>query len=135
MYEFVGSCCRIIFNINISTEVNFFCIFRTAKFERISVFEPVIRYFYLISVVDLLFEHTITIADTTSICAVVKSCKRIQEACCQTSQTTVSKGRVRLLILNCVDIKSELIQSFFDFFVCSQVDQVISKCTTHQEFH
>ena len=115
--------------------MNFFCIFRTTKFKWISIFQPVIRYFYLISVFDLLFEHTVTITDTASICAVVQSCKRIKEACCKTSQTTITKCRVRLLIFDYVKIKTKLIQSFFYFFVCSQVDQVVSKSTSHQEFH
>ena len=115
--------------------MNFFCIFRATKFERIAIFQPVIRYFYLISIFDLLFEHTVTITDTASICTVIQSCKRIKEACCKTSQTTVTKCRVRLLIFDHIEIKTKFIQSFFYFFVCSQVDQVVSKSTTHQKFH
>ena len=84
--------------------MNFFCIFRTTKFKWISIFQPVIRYFYLISVFDLLFEHTITITDTTSICTVIQCCKRIQEACSQPSKTTISKCRIRFLSFDHVRI-------------------------------
>ena len=115
--------------------MNFFCVLRTAKFKWISVFQPVIRNLYLISVFDLLFEHTVTITDTTSICTVVQCCKRIQKACCQTSQTTVSKCRIRFLIFNHIKIQTKLIQSIFYFFVCSQIEQVISKSTSHKELH
>ena len=115
--------------------MNLFCIFRTTKFKWISIFQPVIWNFYLISVFDLLFEHTITITDTTSICTVIQCCKRIQEACSQTSKTTISKCRIRFLILDHVKIQTKFIQSFFYLFVCCQVDQVISKSTSHEELH
>ena len=115
--------------------MNFFCVFRTTKFKWISIFQPVIWNLYLISVFDLLFEHTITITDTTSICTVIQCCKRIQEACSQTSKTTISKCRIRFLIFDHVKIQTKFIQSFFDLFVCCQVDQVISKSTSHEELH
>ena len=68
--EMVSSCCRIIFYAYITAEFYFFCIFRTTQFKRISVFQPVIRYFYLISIFNFLFEQTIMITNTASICAI-----------------------------------------------------------------
>ena len=112
-----GSC--IIFHAYISAEFYFFCIFRTAQFEWITIFQPVIRYFYLIAVFDFLFEQTIVITDTTAICTVSQSCQGIQETCCQSSQTTVTQCRIRLLIFDHVQIKSQLVQCFLYFFICS----------------
>ena len=112
-----GSC--IIFHAYISAEFYFFCIFRTTQFEWITIFQPVIRYFYLIAVFDFLFEQTIVITDTTAICTVSQSCQGIQETCCQSSQTTVTQCRIRLLIFDHVQIKSQLVQCFLYFFICS----------------
>ena len=65
----------------------------------------------------------------------VSADERIKEACSQSSQTTVSKCRIRLLIFDTVKVKSQLFESFFYFTVSAKVDQVVSESTSHQEFH
>ena len=99
------------------------------------MFQPVVRYFYLITVADLLFKHTVFVTDTAAVRRISKGSQRIQKACCQTAKTAVSKSRISLLILQKVQVQSHFLESFLYLFVCSQVDQVISKCTTHQELH
>ena len=71
LYEFCFSCFRIFLKTNISTKADFLCILFSSDLERISLFQPVIRHFHLISVFNLLLKHSVTITDSTSICRIV----------------------------------------------------------------
>ena len=121
MDKFVLAGCLVIFNSYISPEMYLFCVLRTTKLKWIAFFKPCIRNLNLVSVSDFLFEHTITVTDSAAICTVSKCCKGIKEACCKSSQTTVSKSRIRLLILKCIDVDSKLFKSFFHFTVCAKI--------------
>ena len=72
-------------HIDITAKFYFLRIFRTAQFKRIAVFQPHIRYFYLIAIPDFLFKHAVTVADSAAICRISKRGKRIQKASSQTS--------------------------------------------------
>ena len=104
--------------IYIAAEFYNLCIFGTTKFKRIAVFQPVIGYFYLITVSDFLLEHTVTVTDTAAVCRITESCQRIKEAGCQTAQTAVTQRSIGLHVLNHVEVQSQLIQSFFYSLVC-----------------
>ena len=65
----------IILYTNGTTKTDFLCILVTTNFKRIAIFEPVIRYFYLIAIFDLLFEHTVAVTDSTAVSCVSKRCK------------------------------------------------------------
>ena len=73
---------------------------------------PVIGNLYLITVADLLFEHTVLVTDTAAVRRISKSSQRIQKACCQTAKTAVSKSRISLLILQKVQDQSHFLESF-----------------------
>ena len=135
LYKVYASGSFIVLLCHISAKFYLFCILRAFQLKWIAVFQPVIRYFYLITVANLLFEHTVLVTDTAAVRRISKGSQRIQKACCQTAKTAVSKSRISLLILQKVQVQSHFLESFLYLFVCSQVDQVISKCTAHQELH
>ena len=135
LYKVYASGSLIVLLCHISAKFYLFCILRAFQLKRIAVFQPVIRYFYLITVADLLFEHTVFITDTAAVCRISQCSQGIQEACCQTAKTAVSKRRISLLVLQKVQVQSHFLESFLYLFICSQVDQVISKRTAHQELH
>ena len=118
-----------------SAKFNLITILWSAKLERITVLKPGIRYLYLETIDDLLLEHTVTITDSAAICCISERCKRIHKAGCQTSETTITKCRIRLLILNNAKVKTDLLECFLHFLVSTQIDQVVTKRTPHQEFH
>ena len=120
---------------HMSAKLHHLCILRSAKLERIAVLQPVVGYFYLITVLDGLLEHTIAIADTASVCRVAQSSQGIQEACCQSAQTTVAQCCIRLLILHQIQIKSQLVQCLANGLGSLQVNNIIAKSTTHQKLH
>ena len=97
---------------DIATEFHDLRILRSAQFERITIHQPVIGNLYLITVADLLLEHTITITDTAAICRISQSRQGIQEACRQTTQAAVAQCCIRLLILDQVQIQSQLLHGF-----------------------
>ena len=125
----------IIFYTDISAEAHFLGIFRSSEFKRIAVHKPVIRRLYLITVLDLLLEHTVAVTDTASVCRISKGCQRIQEAGRQTSKSAVSKRRIRLLILQQIQVHAHLLQSFLHLCISGHIDQVVAKRPSHQEFH
>ena len=133
--KFIFSCNRIFLETDISAKTYFFCVLFTANLKRISFFQPVVRNFYLISIFDFLFEHSVTITDSTSICRVIQCSERIKETCCKTSKTSITKSRIRLLVFNHVQINIHLFQCFFYFFICCHIDEVVAKCTSHKELH
>ena len=133
--KFIFSCNRIFLETDISAKAYFFCVLFTANFKWISFFQPVVRNLHLISIFDFLFEHSITVTDSTSVCRIVQCCKRIKETCCKTSKTTISKSRIRLLVFNHVQINIHLFQCFFYIFICCHIDEVVAKRTSHKELH
>ncbi len=125
----------VIFYADITAEFNDLCVFRTAQLKRIAVFKPVIGHLYLISVLNLLLEHTVVIADPAAVCLIPEGCQRIKEAGRQPSQTAVAQRRVAFLILNQVDVKSHLIERFPDILISPQVDKIVAQGTPDQKFH
>ena len=59
----------------IAAKFDFKRMLRSAQLKRITVFQPVIRHFYLITVFDFLFEHTVTVTDSTAVCRVTQCCQ------------------------------------------------------------
>ena len=125
----------VIFHTDITAEFYFRRIFRTADLKRIAVLQPVIRNLLLITVLNLLLEHPVTVPDAAAVSRISKGRKRIQEACRQSSKAAVSESCIPLLILDHIQITVQLLQRFLHFIIKSQVDQIISQRTSHQEFH
>ena len=73
----IASAVFVDINVNISAEFYFFCVFRPSQFERIAVGKPYVRHFHLISVPDLLFEHTVTVTDPAAVSGVSQSSEGI----------------------------------------------------------
>ena len=110
-------------------------VLRAAKLERITVFQPLIRHLHLVAVFNFLLEHTIMVTDAAAVSRITKRCQGIQKTCCQTPQTAVSKCRIRLLILNRIEVKTQLFQCFLHCFFRTQVDDIVTKRTSHQKLH
>ena len=133
--EFVLSCYRILFKTDISAEADFLRILFSAELKGVAFFEPVVRNLDLVAVPYLLFEHTVTVADAAAVRRIIQGCKRIKETCRKSSQTSVPKSRIRLLIFYDIQVNSHLIQRFLYIFIHCHIDQVISQSAAHKEFH
>ncbi len=120
---------------HIAAEMNFLCVFRALDLQRVAVLEPVVRLLNLVAVDDLLPEHAVVITDAAPVRRIIQRRQRIKEAGSESSETSVAKRRIRLLILDCIDVKAKLAQRLCHLFVCAKVDCIISECTPHQKFH
>ena len=118
-----------------ATELHFLLKLCTTKLERVAVSQPVIRHLTLIAVLDLLLEHAVLVADATATCPVVERCEGIQEAGCETTETTVSECPVRLGLLECVEIQSQLLDGLLQLLMAGQIQDIVTECTAHQELH
>ena len=125
----------LVLNPDVTSELDRLGILRTAKLERIAVLQPHIRNFHLITVLNFLFEHAVAVADAAAVRRIAQRRQRIQKAGCQTSQAAVSKRRIRLLILDHVQIQADLLQRVFHLIIEGQVDQVVAQSPSHQELH
>ena len=118
-----------------AAELDFLLKLRTTKLERVTVSQPVVRHLTLVAILDLLLEHTILVADTAATCPVVERCKGIQEAGGETAETTVSECPVRLSLLECIEIQSQLLDRLLQLLMTGQIQDVVAERTAHQELH
>ena len=125
----------LVMGLHPAAELDFLLKLCTTKLERVAVSQPVIRHLTLIAVLDLLLEHTILVADATATRPVVEGSERIQEAGCETSEATVSECPVRLRLLECIEIQSQLLDGLLQLFMTGQIQDVVTECTAHQELH
>lgn len=84
----------------LAIEMNFIFNVNTLDLPRISVTQPIIWNLNLKTVFDNLLKDSIVISDTISPSRIVKRCERIQEAGCQSSQTSISQGCIDLFFIN-----------------------------------
>ena len=66
----LDSAVRLCLCRNIPSKFYFIGILRSAQLERIAVLQPVVRNFHLITVLNFLFEHTVTVTDSTAVCRI-----------------------------------------------------------------
>ncbi len=125
----------VVIGLDITAEMDFLGVLGSAQFERIAVLKPVVRHFLLVAVLDLLLEHAVVITDAAAVSRIIEGGQGIKEACCETAQTAVAQSRIGLLVLDGVQAKAELFEGLFNGTICHQVDRVVTKCTSHKEFH
>ena len=103
-------------------------------FQPGSLFNPWIRRLFLQIVLKYLFKQSQMIVQTDSVAGQSQCSDRIKETCSQTSQSSVSKRRLRLDSLNFTDILSVLLQDILYFSVNSEIDHIIGKKLSNKKF-
>ena len=129
------ACRLIVLDARVAAETDFLRVLRALQLERIEVLQPVVRYFLLEAVDDLLAEHAVVVADAAAICVIAACRERIHEARRKTAEAAVAERRIRFLILDRVDVKTELFERFLDTFVLAEVQQVVAERAADQELH
>ena len=128
------SVCRLIGG-HVAAEVHLLGVLGPAKLKRVAVLEPVVRNLHLIAVADLLLEHPVAVADAAAVGGIVQGCEGVQETCRKASEAAVAQSRIRLLVLDLVDVKAELCEGLLHRRKGLQVDQVVAEGAAHQELH
>ena len=135
LHKFCTVCSVVVLYPDISAKADLLCVLLPAQLKGISLLEPVVRCLHLVAVLDLLLEHTVAVADTAAVGRISEGSQGIQEAGRQTAKASVPESRVRLLVLDGVQVNAHLIQGFFYFPVSCHVDQVVPQGPAHQKLH
>ena len=96
--------------------------------------EPGVGLFVLHTILKGLVEQAKVIPQAHAVAGQVQRCQRIQEAGCQTAQTTVAQRGLRLHLLNVRKTLSGSGQCIPGFFVQSQIDEVIGQQLANEKF-
>ena len=85
-------------------------------------------------IVQYLMKQAIVIVQSDSLARQSERCNGIQEARCQSAKSAVSKRRLRLRLLNLRKISSVLCQNLIHSVIDLQIDQIVGKKLSDQEF-
>lgn len=82
------------------------------KFPRVEV-QPVIRYFYLESVDNLLLEDTISVTQAISPGRVIQRGHAVKETCSEPAEAAVTESSVMLLRYNILNAEAEILETSY----------------------
>ena len=115
----------IFSDCHITSKFYFHRIFRAFHLKWIAMLQPVVGSLYLKPIFNFLHKHAVFITDTTSVRRITERRQRLQKTGCQSSQTTVSERRIRLLVLNDIQVHAKLFQHLPDNFILLEIDNHI----------
>ena len=96
--------------------------------------QPRVGLFVLHTILKRLVEQAKVIPQAHAVAGQVQRCQRIQEAGCQTAQTTVAERRLRFHFLNIGKTLSGSGQCIPGFFVQPQIDEVVRQQLANEKF-
>jgi hypothetical protein len=97
----------------------------------ISMIQPKVRNFSLISISNNLLENTVIVSNTISPSWNFEGGKRIDEACGKSSKTTITKGSISFLFIELLKIVTHIHQSISEWTFKIRVDKCILESSTH----
>jgi len=100
----------------------------------VSVIEPEIWNFGLISIFNNLLENTVVVSNTITPSWNFKGSERINEACGESSKTTITKGSISFLFVELLEIITHIHESISERTLEIRVNESILKGSTHQKF-
>jgi hypothetical protein len=98
------------------------------------VIKPKVWNFSLISIFNDLLENTIVVSNTITPSWNFKGSERIDEACGESSKTTITKGSISFLFIELLEIITHIHESISEWTLEIRVDESILKSSTHQKF-
>ena len=99
----------------------------------VAVLQPIVRNLDLGSIFNDLSEDTILISDTITPCRIIERGHRIQKACSQSSETSVSQGWVNLFLSNSFKRIAKIFQGLLILFLKVKIGQSIGQTPSNQE--
>ena len=93
---------------------------------------PVIRSLHLETVLNVLLEQAVLVADAIAIQRQLQRCSGIQEAGCQTAQAAIAQRSILYFFQIC-QIQAALLKHLLNFIVDAQAQQVVVNRTSNQE--
>ncbi|MNC49040.1 hypothetical protein D3C75_981890 [compost metagenome] len=107
----------------------------TWEFPRVTIFQPVVRRFHLLTVDDILFEHAIFITNTVATSRQRQRRQRIQETGRQPPQATVAEAWIVLFLQQLAQAHPHLIQCVVNILINAHRQQGVGQRAADQELH
>ncbi len=108
---------------------------RPVNFPGAALFQPVVRNFDLVALLDGLFENPEFIADAVSESGIFLRGERVHVARCQASQATVAEPHVRFQVLDLLQVIIHLFEHVITVFIEIEIDQRVAQKAADQKFH
>ena len=125
----------IIICVNMTVELDFYCMLWLTDFPWVTIPHPEVRNFYLFtSIVNTLFEKAGTVTDAVSVKSIVQGCARIHEACCKSAKTTVSKTWIQFQLCNFFIVDVKILETFHNHIIDAKIFEVACQHLTKQKF-
>ena len=122
-----------IAHICVSAKLHINGFIRLAVLPRKSVAQPVVRDLDLVAADDLLLEEPVLIADAASVSREAMRRERVDEAGGETTETAVSKPRVRFCLVGVTELEVKILKHFFERFFNAKIDEVCLEQAPQQE--
>ena len=125
----------VLRHVGVAAEVDMDGFVRLAIFPGKGVFQPVVRYLYLISVENMLLKQTIAVTDTAAVARQAERCHRVNEAGSQTAEAAVAKTGIPLFGDKLLQLYPQLLQLLLYLLANTKVYKVCIQETPQKKFH
>ena len=122
-------------HIRLAIKTNLYGLVRLPELPGKAVTQPVIRNLYLLVVDDLLLKEAVLVTDTATMSRQAQRSHGIHEAGCQTAKAAVAETCIRLLGIEIIQIKIQLLQHSLQSILQIKVNQVGIQETPQQELN
>lgn len=123
----------ILVLLRVTVETNLVGDILALNFPRVAVVQPEVRNLYLITILDLLLENTVVISNTITPSRDLKGGERVDEASGKSTETTITKGGISLLLIELLEVITHVHESLLELLLHVNVDEGILESTTHKE--
>ena len=119
--------------LNMATKLDGHGLVLTTDLPGIAVGEPLVGGLHLATVDDLLLKQAVAVAHAVAVAGDALGCHGIQEAGCQTAQTTVAQSRIGLLVLDDGKVEAHVVERLGDHVAHAKVEQVVVEQAADQK--
>ena len=132
-----SSRCTVIVDahIRLTIKANLYGLVWLPELPGKAISQPVIRNLYLLVVDDLLLKEAVLVTDTATMSRQAQRSHGIHEAGCQTAKAAVAETCIRLLGIEIIQIKIQLLQHSLQSVLQIKVNQVGIQETPQQELN
>mmetsp|Transcript_101606 Transcript_101606/g.140414 ORF Transcript_101606/g.140414 Transcript_101606/m.140414 type:complete len:202 (+) Transcript_101606:1511-2116(+) len=119
---------------HVTVETNRVSYIRALNFPRVSILQPEVRNFNLVTILDLLLEDSVFVSNTVTPSRNLKSGERVKEASGKAAKTTVSESGISLLFVEIFHLVADVHHGAFELIFHINVNKGVLHVSTHQKF-
>ena len=97
--------------------------------------QPEVRQLGLPALDELLAEDAVLVAQRVAHCRVALRGEAVEEACREAAEAAVAEAGVRLLLIECVELRTHIGERLAEVFLKAEVEEVVFQGAPEQELH